>query len=176
MNMLRALAVSTLVLWGVCYADQDRVVRIRTDGTLSEIPAQFGPSMLRVRFSKSSERPISSLELTLGTQTNRLPTCVTRFLPAVRLEDIGASGSWNHDETRLPYYVTVRFFDSGYDGKSSDRPGYALHFNLRTARLIKMQVIVVSNRGKDVWVHLVPVDLALICSPSELPELKGVPK
>ena len=168
MSRLLTLVLSTLVVCGVCYGHQDRIVKITSDGTLSAIPPSFGPAGLRVAFgqTKTGEPPVSSVELTLGAQRVSLPVCVTGLLHTVRIQDVHASASWYHDEKLLPYYLSLKFYDPGYDRKASFNSGYSLLFNLRTARLMQMEVLIVRDKGMAM--QSVPVDLAARCSPQEL--------
>lgn len=173
MSVSRVLAVFTLAVCSVCYAHQDRIVQIRGDGSLTAIPAEFGPSALHVTFSPTSAGgpPVSSIELALGKQKTRLPTCVTAVINTVRIDDIKASASWYHDETALPYYLNVEFLDPGYNAKASSNPGYSLLFNLRTSRLMEMKVLIVLDQGKRH--RVLPLDIAAMCSPSELQKFKA---
>ena len=173
MRWLRTLMLSTLLAAAsASHGHQDRIVELKTDGTLSAIPAAFGPAALRITFSqaKNGEPPVSSVELTLGARRIALPICVTGLLHAVRIQDVQASASWYHDEKSLPYYLSVQFFDPGYDRKASFNPGYSLLFNLRTARLMQMEVLIVRDKGKAM--QSVPVDLAARCSPQELEKFR----
>jgi hypothetical protein len=167
-SRLLTLVLSTLLVSGACYGHQDRIVDINSDGTLSAIPPSFGSARLRVAFAqtKNGEPPVSSVELTLGAQRVSLPVCVTGLLHTDRIQDVHASASWYHDEKLLPYYLSLKFFDPGYDQRASFNPGYALLFNLRTARLMQMEVHVVHNKGQTM--QSVPVDLEARCSPQEL--------
>jgi hypothetical protein len=144
---------------------------------LADIPVQ--PAVLDVTFTpvvppKFGVPAISSVILTLGQNETRLPSCVTNFLHTVRLQDIQVLASWYHDQTILPYYVNVKFFDEGYDTKKPFNSGFSIVFNLRTARLIQMQALMVRDQGNSV--QPVPIDLASRCSPSEFQKLKDTPR
>ncbi len=164
------------VVSGVCGAHQDRIIHIANDGSLSEIPKQFGPANLQVTFSPSpTDGPtVSSFELTLGTHKTKLPVCVTGLLTTVRLSDIQATASWYHEPALLPYYLNLTFFDPGYKKGETYNSGFTLLFNLNTARLIQMEALIVRNNGKSI--QSVPVDLMSRCSTSQLSEFKDVPK
>jgi hypothetical protein len=168
MQRLQAFFLVLLLASSACFAHKDRIVDIESDGTLSAIPEAFGPAALRITFSEanSGRPPVSSVELTLGARKTSLPACVTALLQTARPEDVRAMGSWYHDEKSLPYYLSVQFFDPGYRRQSDYHSGYSLLFNLRTARLMRMEVLIARNSGKAL--QSVPVDLAARCSPQEL--------
>lgn len=175
MDALRALAVSAFVVCGVCHAHQDRIVEIKADGTLVGLPAQFGPSTIHIAFTRApTGAPISSVDLTLGNRRTHLPICVTGVINSARLEDIRASASWYHDEKELPYYLNVEFLDPGYEAKSVYNPGYSLIFNLRTARLIEMKVLILRDKGNAM--QFLPLDLDSMCSKSEVKKFKDARK
>jgi hypothetical protein len=172
MQRLQAFFLGLLLASGTCFAHKDRIVDIESDGTLSAIPVAFGPAALRIAFSDagSGSPPVSSVELTLGARKISLPGCVTALLQTARPEDVRALASWYHDEKSFPYYLSVTFFDPGYHPQSGYNSGYSLLFNLRTARLIRMEVLIARNKGKAL--QSVPVDLAERCPRQELERFK----
>ena len=172
MCRLPAVSLSLLLFSSACFAHQDRIIDIKSDGTLSSIPPTYGPAALRVTFSqgKNGEPPVSSVDLILGAQKISLPICVTGLLHTARLQHVKASASWYHEEKSLPYYLSVTFFDPGYRPKSGFNSGYSLLFNLRTARLMQMEVLIVRDKGKTM--QSVPVDLGARCSVKELEGFK----
>ena len=87
---------------------------------------------------------------------------------------VRALASWYHEEKVLPYYLSVQLTDPGHNKESSYNSGYSLLFNLRTARLIKMEVQIASDGGNAV--QFVPVDLSERCSPQELKGFKDAPR
>jgi hypothetical protein len=175
MRILRALTLCAVVASGVCNAHQDRIVEIGVDGTLVGIPAEFAPAKIQVAFTGAATGArISSLDLILGNRRTHLPICVTGVINSARLEDVRAYASWYHEEKERPYYLNVEFLDPGYKPASPHNPGYSLLFNLRTARLIQMTVLV--SRENDKALQLLPLDLAAMCSKVELDAFKDAQK
>ena len=172
MRPLRVFAVFTIALSAVCHAEQVRVLEIASDGTLNGLPSEYLPSAMRIQFSPpgGGGRPVSSFELVLGKQRTRLPPCVTAVLNTRQVKHVKAFASLGREQTAVPPYMTVEFFDPNYKPNALFNPGYSLLFNLRTARLIEMEVLIVRERGK-VLQHL-PLDLASMCSPAELATFK----
>jgi hypothetical protein len=172
MLLLRVLGVFTIGLSALCHAEPVRILEIASDGTLSGLPSEYLPSAMRIQFSQPDPRarPVSSFELVLGKQRVRLPPCVTAVLNTRQLKDVKVFASLRPEQTAVPPYMTVEFFDPNYKPKALFNPGYSLLFNLRTARLIEMEVLIVRERGK-VLQHL-PLDLASMCSPAELATFK----
>lgn len=77
-----------------------------------------------------------------------------------------ATGSWHHDESILPYYLSLEFFDPGYSARRWTNPGVQLLFNLRTGKLIHVKSLVVGDNGRSL--QRAAVDLGSLCSPEVL--------
>jgi hypothetical protein len=173
-RLFAVLSVGLLLSTQVSRAHQDAVIGLEDDGTLLGIPAEFGPGKLEVSFASPSNHdgwhpPVSSVVLTLGKHRVLLPKCATAFLNSQSLKDVYVSASWHHSQSLLPYYLNVVFFDPGY-GVREETPGFRLLFNLRTAKLMRMQVMLLEHAGtvgRDL-----PLDLKEMCRDSdEIPEI-----
>ena len=166
---IACLAMFSILGCGKSLAHMDRIVTIREDGTLVGIPLEYGPPALHVAFAASSPDPrISAVALDLGKSHTRLPECITGLLTTRSLNDIKASASWYHDESIVPYYLNLEFFDPGYNKSDRANPGYALLFNLRSGKLLQIEAYV---RGAEKSLQLVRVDLSARCTPAELKEI-----
>ena len=172
MNIPKALLIFGLLVSGPSMAHRDRTLPIADDGTIADIPPEYGPAKLSISFSPrgSDAPPVSSIVLSLGGKQTHLPECVTGLILSTSLRDVVASGSWYHDESVLPYYVSIMFLDPGHPPTSRAKPGYALLFNLRTSKLIEMNVHIARDHGRSV--QHVPVDLASRCPPSVFEAIK----
>ena len=82
------------------------------------------------------------------------------------MSEIKVSASWYHSEKILPYYLKVDFFDPGYDESRWANSAFSLLFNLRSGKLMQMEVIIVRDNGRSI--QNVPVDITVRCSSKEL--------
>jgi hypothetical protein len=163
-----ALLFAGLAASSNAFAHRDRLLPIGQDGTLADIPAAFGPANLKISFSAptSESASITSMVLTLGEKRVELPVCISGILRSRSMAEVKATGSWYHNEARLPYYLNLTFFDPGYSDKNWANSGYTLLFNLRTGKLIKMEAQIVRDEGRTLQDS--PVNLASRCTPAAL--------
>lgn len=154
-------------------AHADRILAIGPDGTISDVPSKFGPASLNVEFSApmSAAPAITSLVLRLGEKRIAVPACITSLLRSRRMEEVRMTGSWYHDESTLPYYLNLTFFDPGYSANRWANPGVQLLFNLRTGKIIEVKSLVVGGNGRSLQ-HVTP-DLNASCSQEVLAELSA---
>jgi hypothetical protein len=126
-----------------------------------DIPAQFGRAQLDVTFSApGSAQAIGSVTLRLGRHVTVLPECIVSLLPSRQMAQVRALSSWYHDETNsLPYYLGVHFA-APEDGP---RTRVEILFNLRTAKIIKIEGVVASESGE----HHAGRDLSQRCTAQE---------
>jgi hypothetical protein len=148
------------------FAHEDRAIQIRPDGTLDGLAPAYAPARLRLAFAPVDGEPrVSALALELHGRRVELPMCVLGLLNTERAADVQASASWEHDETILPPYLSLRFLDPGQDPKAAATSAFSLLFDLRSAKLIEMQVeIVHAARHRT---QSVPVDLQARCGDAE---------
>jgi hypothetical protein len=150
---------------GECLAHRDIRVTVEDDGTLVGIPPDYGPAALHVAFASSTGGPrIATVVLDLGRNHTRLPACVTGLLRTSAMNDIRASASWYHDESIVPYYLNLEFFDPGYNASAWANAGHSLLFDLHTGKLLQMQALIVQGKSLQHGA----VDLAARCPPAEL--------
>ena len=168
MKISVALLFSCVIASNSAFAHRDRILPIAQDGTLADIPAEFGPANLKIDFSApmNESNTITSMALKLGERRIELPVCVTGFLRSQSIDEVRAVGSWYHDESLIPYYLSLTFFDPGYSVKKWANPGVILLLNLRTGKIIKMQFQIVQDEGRTI--QFLAVDLKSRCTPAVL--------
>lgn len=171
-HVMKALVLSTLI-WlagGVCFAHEDRTLSIGDDGSINGLPDEYAPAALHVQFSSEMHRAgatrVDSVVLELDADRTVIPICVTGLLETTRLDQIQATASWYHDETVLPYYMNIQFFDPGYDEQRWANAGFSMLFNLRTAKLIKLEVNIVRNEGRAM--QSIAVDVSALCPQEQI--------
>jgi len=161
--------LSSCLLAAACcgaVAHQDRVLQIRPDGTLDGLAPPYAPARLRLSFATVEGEPrISALALDLHGRRVEVPMCVLGLLNSERVAEVQASASWEHDETIVPPYLSLRFADPGQDPKADASSGYTLLFDLRSAKLIEMQIEVVHAARHRT--QTVPVDLQARCGEAD---------
>ena len=79
MKTLIAIILSFLFIATNAHAHADRIIPIKSDGTLVGIPPEFGPSNLAIRFAQTNSAgpSITSIALRLGKNRITLPSCIT---------------------------------------------------------------------------------------------------
>jgi len=168
--MRRLLILTVASLTSVtCFAHKDTLIRLQADGRLEGLPAEYSPAALRLAFSKNRELGgpvISSLELKIGSKTVTVPLCVTGLILTESLKDVLVSASWYHGNSpsMLPPHLNVTLYDPGNED-AKYRGGYTLLFNLSTAKLIEMDVVI--PRGAD-SAQYIPVDFREECFREDL--------
>lgn len=166
MSLTRLAGLFLAICCAPGFAHEDRVLRLADDGTLAGLPAPYSPAHLALRFANvDGERRLTSLALDIRGQHTSLPTCALGLVNTQGIEDVRVLASWDHDEAVLPYYLQIRLLDPGQDPRSASASGFSLLFNLRTTRLMQMEVNIV--RSLPPIEQSVPVDLRVRCSPEE---------
>jgi hypothetical protein len=164
----RVLTLACLVLLSpLGFAHRDTALKVNPDGTLDGLPAEYTPASLHVTFSEGSEsggQRILSVTLMIGGNTVVIPGCVTGLLMTRSMKDVEIVASWYHDTPSLPPYLDITFYDPGHE-RAPSRSGFRLLFNLSTARLLKMEVMV--PRGNDSSQDI-PVDVSAQCPAAQL--------
>jgi hypothetical protein len=177
MRAFSAIFIGFVLVSSVCSAHQDRSIIVKADGSLEGLPSEFGPAYLHVKFAleERSALPIaSSITLNLGKNRVSFPGCLTGLLQIRSMSQIFASASWYHDEGHLPYYLKFYFVDPGYDeSRWPDQGYYSLLFNLRTGKLMEIEVQIVRDAGRSL--QYVPVDLAKLCKGEVLKGFSSAP-
>ncbi len=150
-------------------AHKNRMLTLNPDGSIPEIPASFGRAYFTVS-GLGTDKPF--IQFKIGTQQTTLPACVARLIRSRSQKDIRLSGSWYHDESTLPYYINMEF----YDPSSSPRTDYnSIHqkilYNLHNAKLIKLYGFEGNAIGNDG--QITDIDLPDSCK-SELAAMGSI--
>lgn len=168
----RSVMFCCFVSSGACLAHVDRALSIEADGTITGIPAEYGPAKMQVLFAPHGRRhAIVGVDLELGSNQTHLPACVTGLFNTQVGGKIQATASWYHEESVMPFYLNVKFFDPEYENSRLMNSGYSLFFNLRTGKLMSMEVLILRDGGKII--QNVPVDLRALCTVQEYSDFSG---
>jgi hypothetical protein len=162
MYIYRWLLLSLVLIASTASAHRDRILSILSDGRIPEIPASFGPVLLKIS-GLGSAKP--TVELRSGGKLNVLPVCLTRFIHSKKLSDVKVTGSWYHEESTLPYYINIEFNEPGYITDQAYKSNLSILFNLRTTEIIKIERFV-ADRSGDGGQYLT-VDLPVTCKLSQ---------
>lgn len=126
-----ALAIALLGIAPAAEAHEDRILSLRADGSIPEIPATFGAVSFRARFG-----PPVEVVFRVDGRTTVVPACITRLIPSQSLRDIDLSGSWYHDERILPFYVAADFLPP--DRNEDAGKAVSVIFNLHDASIVQV--------------------------------------
>ena len=143
MKNLRSLLLALVLLSGIAGAHQDRILTVREDGSIPEIPASFGPVFLSTSQLGSAAPKVS---FRVGVHVTTLPACLTRHIRSSNRNDLFVVGSWYHEESILPYYVSVQFLDPGHDKSRSYNSSTNILFNLHNGAVIHVKRFI-ANRS-----------------------------
>jgi hypothetical protein len=135
------LLVAFIVLATAAFAHQDRILSVRVDGAIPELPSAYQTTRLHVAFSEGDAGALQQLKfLSSGGETSVQP-CLLRLVPKGSFRELFLTGSWYHDESILPHYLQVQFRDSPSLQGLPDG-GVRFLFSLRDARLLKVTQVV----------------------------------
>ena len=140
------LLVAFIVLATAALAHQDRILSVRLDGAIPELPSAYQTTRLHVAFSEGDAGALQQLDfLSSGRKTSVQP-CLLRLVPKGSFRQLFLIGSWYHDEwillSYLPHYLQVEFRDSPSLQELPDYPGVRFLFSLRDASLLKVIQVV----------------------------------
>jgi hypothetical protein len=145
MRKVSAIFVILALFAGPAGAHRDRIVHVEADGSMPDIPAQFGQARLILE-GLGSDQPV--IQLKIGANQTTLPACVARMIRTTSAADIQVTGSWHHDEkATLPYYLDIQFLDPGHDPKRRYSSSHQFLFNLHDARLIDAKAFEANQAG-----------------------------
>ena len=153
-------AALALLAWNA-QAHQDVKIEWRPDGSLIGLPASASPAGLQASFRPVGDATrLIAMQLRIGAARVQLPGCLLGSLLSERREQIALSASWDHDESVLPHYLSLRAADA--DGH------YELLFNLHTARLMSMNFHLDKPDGSTDGGRDFAIDLKARCAADEL--------
>jgi len=153
-------------------AHQDTFFEILTGGTIYGIPDELAPVHIRVELRRSVPWMIErvAVHLQFGSSHRDLPHCLARMFQFPVGTFMTASGSWDHDLSLLPPYLTLNV-PRRKNGRSVTR--YSIVFDLRTGSVLEAAEFVDSIDG--LLLVRSPIPLDALCSPREIQAMKAGP-
>ncbi len=133
-----------LLMSSPVHAHRDSLLTVSPDGSIVEIPKALGPVSLVVTGLGTSALAVS---FSVKGQSTSLPSCATQFIKTKLATNMQITGSWYHEESTLPYYVRVKFFDPGYASNKSENSSINFLFDMRTSRLISVERFIASKKN-----------------------------
>jgi hypothetical protein len=155
------LFVAFVVLATAAFAHQDRILSVREDGAIPELPPVYQTTRLHVGFSEGDAGALQRLNLLSSGQETSVKPCLLRLVPKGSFRQLFLTGSWYHDESILPHYLQVQFVDSPSLEGFPDYPGVRFLFSLRDAKLLEVTQVVPIAAEKAV--HLQNIRLSNGC-------------
>ncbi len=124
-------------------AHEDRILPIKADGTIDSLPAVYGVVKVELDRSPTNPQVLTGVGVSSSRFSVRLNSCVTDKLKA--FTHVEASGSWYHDLSGMPPYVTLAFYTGDRDFKSGTDHYYSVTFSLIDGKILMAQ------RAWDPW-------------------------
>jgi hypothetical protein len=121
-------------------AHQDRILSLQPDGAIPELPASYSSTRLKVELSPKGD--LSRLSLTASGGEVSLPQCLLRLVREPSMRRLLVRGSWYHNQSTLPHYISVEFRDASTPSGLPEHPGINFLFGLRDASLLSVTKIV----------------------------------
>ena len=155
--MRRRFAIVLLgFLPGMAFAHQDRILSIRPDGTLTDLPDEYGPVRINIVRSKDDASAVQHVVLSSPKFRVSLNKCVIELLGDIK--HVEASGSWYHEPGRLPPYVSMTFYSGPYDPKGDKNQYSSVTYSLLDGRILM---------GQRMWVPLIGGPRGRIINPAD---------
>ena len=136
-----AIAIATLLACCPASAHEDRFLGVSPSGLITGLPAQYGPLRLDVRYS--SNRNVKSVRFTSHKFSIALNRCVLEHLTHVK--EIRASGSWYHDLSHMPPYISLQFLQKAPTQEDPNGLGISITFSLADGKIL------MADRRYDPW-------------------------
>ena len=130
------LLVAFVVLATAAFAHQDRILSVRADGAIPELPPVYQTTRLHVTFSQGDAEALQQLNFVSSGRQTSVEPCLLRLVPKGSF--LFLTGSWYHDESILPHYIQVQFRDASQQSALPDYPGVRFLFSLRDAKLLEV--------------------------------------
>lgn len=157
--MSKFLAVlSALLLMSPCLglAHEDRILHIGADGSLTDIPDRYGPVKVLIHRSSSDSRKTQQVVLSSPHfQVSLNPCLIDKLQDITRIE---AQGSWYHDETVMPPYVSITFYVGRYEARGTNNPSYTIVYSLVDGRILM---------GQRAWDPLIGAPRGQVINPAD---------
>ena len=141
---------------GMAFAHPDRILPIKPDGTLADLPAEYGPVRISIVRSKDNASKVQQVVLSSPKFRVTLNKCVIDLLGDVT--HVEASGSWYHERGILPPYVSLDFYSGPYNPRSHDNQYSSVTYSLVDGRILM---------GTRMWKPLIGGTRGRIINPAD---------
>jgi hypothetical protein len=136
------LLVAFMMLATAALAHQDRILSVRADGVIPELPSDYQTTRLHIAFSEGDAGTLQQLNfLSSGRETSVQP-CLLRLVSKGSFRHLFIIGPWYHDESIVPHYLQVQFRNSPSQEGLPEYPGVSFLFSLRDAKLLEVSRVV----------------------------------
>jgi hypothetical protein len=135
------VVAATLLVCCQVSAHEDRSLDVSPSGQIIGLPAQYGPLHVDVRYSNN--RDVKSVRLSGRQFSIKLNRCALEHLTHV--VKIRASGSWYHDLSRIPPYVSLQFLQELPTSEDPSGQGISITFSLTDGQIL------MADRRYDPW-------------------------
>lgn len=152
-----------LLLAVAATAHRDTLFPIGPTGELSRVPEEFAPVILRIRGVPEAPK----VSLAFRSRVVDLPPCIGKLFFPPAGESVFAKGSWYHDRSLLPPYVS---FDLPRKTIGPFYSGHSVLFDLETGELLQLQEHTASPDGTSMVSS--PLPIAGPCDPQDPLTLK----
>jgi hypothetical protein len=134
---MKAVVLAFALCFGclTAMAHRDRWLTLRSDGSIAELPEQYGATRLYVSYLGGYPPAVADLSFQSNGKQTVVPRCLLELIQPTVPDGLKLSGSWHHDETLLPHYVTVHFKGNSNLPRPTD---VDFLFSLRDARLLEV--------------------------------------
>jgi hypothetical protein len=136
------LFVLFAIIVGSAEAHMDRILSVLPDGIIPEMPAAYSATRLHIGFSITESGSLSSLRFISSGRETDIQPCLLALVSNASAPRLFLRGSWYHDESSLPHYVSVEFRDATTAVSLPEHPGLRFLFSLRDARLLSVSKVV----------------------------------
>ena len=130
-----ALAALCLIPAGAA-AHKDRKLSLAADGSIPELPAEYRNTRVLIEFDAGGQ--VTSVAVKSKGQETRVPSCVLQALKSKSGSDVKLSGSWYHQYSDLPHYISIHFRDPNKPSEDRQQSGAQFLFSLVTADLLQV--------------------------------------
>jgi hypothetical protein len=122
-------------------AHKDRRLSVAPDGSIPELPTTYASTRLHVGFAGADSKKLSELTITSSGRKTSLRPCLLALVSAHPASQMSLTGSWYHDESRLPHYLQVRFSEQEAQTDLRETPAVLFLFSLRDASLLQVTIV-----------------------------------
>jgi hypothetical protein len=149
-SLLAFTILASVALAHVALAHRDRILSVRPDGVIPELPIAYEATRLRIAFSEGDAGALQQLDfLSSGRETGVQP-CLLRLVPKSSFRQLKVTGSWYHRGSfqylgvlqSNPHYVSVGFLDTPSQQGSPADAGIHFAFSLRDASLLNVAQVI----------------------------------